>query len=156
MSERSTVIDSLNMLITIEMAAINQYFVHTKICESRGFPRVSHRLRASSMEEMRDVEALMDRVLLLGGLPNLQRTEAFQVGETVGEMFGLHASLKERAIGLLKTSIMACDAAGDVASAQLLRPMVAAEEAQLDWLTTQLNLIEHLGEANYLAQQLTD
>ena len=154
MSERSKVIDALNGLISTEMSAINQYFVHAKICDSRGLSRVAHKLRESSMEEMRDVETLMDRVLLLGGLPNLQRTEAFQVGETVGEMFELHAGLERGAVDQLKTSIAVCDKDGDVGSAQLLRSMVASEEAQLDWLTTQLELIDQLGEANYLAQQL--
>ena len=154
MTERSKVIDALNGLITTEMSAINQYFVHAKICESRGLPRVAHKLRESSMEEMRDVESLMDRVLLLGGLPNLQRIEAFQVGETIVEMFGLHAGLERGAVDQLKAAITQCDADGDVGSSHMLRGMVAEEEAQLDWLTTQLELIEQLGETAYLAQQL--
>ena len=154
MTERSKVIDALNGLISTEMGAINQYFVHAKICESRGLARVAHTLRASSMEEMHDVEALMDRVLLLGGLPNLQRIDAFQVGENVVEMFQLHAGLERGAVDQLKVAIAACDGDGDVGSSQMLRSMVAQEEAQLDWLTTQLELIEQLGESNYLAQQL--
>jgi bacterioferritin len=154
MSERSKVIDALNGLITTELSAINQYFVHAKICDSRGLERVAHKLRESSMEEMRDVETLMDRVLLLGGLPNLQRMDAFQVGENVVEMFELHASLERGAVDGLKTAIADCDSEGDVGSSQLLRGMVAQEEAQLDWLTTQLELIEQLGESTYLAQQL--
>ena len=154
MAERSKVIDALNGLITTEMGAINQYFVHAKICDSRGLARVAHKLRESSMEEMRDVESLMDRVLLLGGLPNLQRVEAFQVGETVVEMFQLHAALEQGAVDQLKVAVADCDSEGDVGSSQMLREMVASEEAQLDWLTTQLELIEQLGENTYLAQQL--
>jgi bacterioferritin len=154
MTERSSVIDALNGLITTEMSAINQYFVHAKICESRGLVRVAHKLRESSMEEMRDVESLMDRVLLLGGLPNLQRVEAFQVGETVVEMFELHAGLERGAVDQLKAAIATCDGDGDVGSSQMLRGMVAEEEAQLDWLATQIELIEQLGESTYLAQQL--
>lgn len=154
MAERSKVIDALNGLITTEMGAINQYFVHAKICDSRGLARVAHKLRESSMEEMRDVESLMDRVLLLGGLPNLQRVEAFQVGETVVEMFQLHAALEQGAVDQLKVAVVDCDSEGDVGSSQMLREMVASEEAQLDWLTTQLELIEQLGENTYLAQQL--
>jgi bacterioferritin len=154
MSERSKVIDALNGLITTELGAINQYFVHAKICDSRGLERVAHKLRESSMEEMRDVETLMDRVLLLGGLPNLQRMDAFQVGENVGEMFQLHAALEQGAVDQLKVAIAGCDSEGDVGSSQLLRTMVAQEEAQLGWLTTQLELIELLGETAYLSQQL--
>ena len=154
MAERSKVIDALNGLITTEMGAITQYFVHAKICDSRGLARVAHKLRESSMEEMRDVESLMDRVLLLGGLPNLQRVEAFQVGETVVEMFQLHAALEQGAVDQLKVAVADCDSEGDVGSSQMLREMVASEEAQLGWLTTQLELIEQLGENTYLAQQL--
>ena len=154
MAERSKVIDALNGLITTEMGAINQYFVHAKICDSRGLARVAHKLRESSMEEMRDVESLMDRVLLLGGLPNLQRVEAFQVGENVVEMFQLHAALERGAVDQLKVAVADCDSEGDVGSSQMLREMVASEEAQLGWLTTQLELIEQLGENTYLAQQL--
>ena len=154
MSERSKVIDALNGLITTELSAINQYFVHAKICDSRGLERVAHKLRESSMEEMRDVETLMDRVLLLGGLPNLQRMDAFQVGENVVEMFQLHAALEQGAVDQLKVAIGSCDSEGDVGSGQLLRTMVAQEEAQLDWLTTQLELVELLGETAYLSQQL--
>jgi bacterioferritin len=106
------------------------------------------------MEEMRDVETLMNRVLLLGGLPNLQRIEAFQVGENVIEMFELHAGLERGAVDQLKAAIATCDTDGDVGSSQLLRGMVAEEEDQLGWLTTQLELIEQLGESTYLAQQL--
>jgi len=127
MAERSKVIDALNGLITTEMGAINQYFVHAKICESRGLARVAHKLRESSMEEMRDVESLMDRVLLLGGLPNLQRVEAFQVGENLVEMFELHAALEKGAVDQLKVAVADCDSEGDVGSSQMLREMVASE-----------------------------
>ena len=154
MSERSNVIDALNGLITTELSAINQYFVHAKICDSRGLERVAHKLRESSMEEMRDVETLMDRVLLLGGLPNLQRMDAFQVGESVVEMFQLHAALEQGAVDQLKVAIGTCDSEGDVGSGLMLRAMVAQEESQLDWLTTQLELVELLGETAYLSQQL--
>ena len=92
--------------------------------------------------------------LLLGGLPNLQRIDAFQVGENVVEMFQLHAGLERGAVDQLKAAIVVCDTDGDVGSSQQLRAMVAQEEGQLDWLTTQLELIEQLGESNYLAQQL--
>jgi bacterioferritin len=96
----------------------------------------------------------MDRVLLLGGLPNLQRVDAFQVGENIVEMFELHAVLEQGAVDQLKSAIIDCDSEGDVGSSQMLRSMVAEEEGQLDWLKTQLELIEQLGESTYLAQQL--
>src|SRR4029079_16339459 len=79
------IIDALNGLIATELVAVNQYFVHAKLCDHWGFERLASHFREDSMEEMRDIEAYMDRVLLLGGLPNLQRLDPFQVGESVGE-----------------------------------------------------------------------
>ena len=79
------IVDALNGLIATELVAVNQYFVHAKLCEHWGFEKLAAHFREDSMEEMRDIEAYMDRVLLLGGLPNLQRLDSFQVGESVVE-----------------------------------------------------------------------
>jgi bacterioferritin len=154
MTARRTVIEHLNDLISIELMAVNQYFVHAKICEHRGYDGLAKRLRDASMEEMRDIEALMDRVLMLDGLPNLQRLDAFQVGETVTEQLTLAADLERIAVARLKVAVAACDGAGDVGTAELLRPMVASEEGQLDWIETQMQLLGTLGEPLYLAQHL--
>jgi bacterioferritin len=108
------------------------------------------------MEEMRDIEAYMDRVLLLGGLPNLQRLDAFQVAETVVEAFDLGIALESRAVEQLQAAVRLADAAGDVGTFELLGPKVPEEEAQLDWLRTQKGLLEQLGEQLYLSLQVEE
>ncbi len=148
------VVEALNELIATEMVAVNQYFLHAKILESRGLSRLAKHLRDDSMDEMRDLEALMERVLYLGGLPNLQYLEGFQVGETVTEQLQLALELESKAIGQQKSTVAVCLAEGDEGSAELVRPMIPSEEAQLDWLRAQLELMATVGEANYLAQQL--
>jgi len=148
------IIDALNGLIATELVAVNQYFVHAKLCEHWGFEKLAAHFREDSMEEMRDVEAYMDRVLLIGGLPNLQRLDAFQVAETVVEAFDLGIALEARAVEQLKEAVRLVDDAGDVGTFELLGPKVPDEEAQLDWLTTQKGLIEQLGEQIYLSLQV--
>jgi bacterioferritin len=152
--QHEPVVEALNGLIATELVAVNQYFLHAKILESRGLARLAKHFRDDSMDEMRDLEALMERVLYLGGLPNLQYLEAFQVGESVTEQLQLAQALESSAVSQLKAAVATCLSAGDEGSAELLRPMVPSEEEQLDWIRIQLELIASLGEANYLAQQL--
>ena len=148
------IVDALNGLIATELVAVNQYFVHAKLCEHWGFERLAAHLREDSMDEMRDVEAYMDRVLLLGGLPNLQRLDPFQVGETVVEAFDLGIALETRAVEQLQAAVRLADETGDAGTLELLGPKVPEEEAQLDWLRTQKGLIEQLGEQLYLSLQV--
>ena len=148
------IIDALNGLIATELVAVNQYFMHAKLCEHWGFEKMAAHLREDSIEEMRDIEAYMDRVLLLGGVPNLQRLDAFQVGETVVEALDLAIGLETRAVEQLQAAVKLADAAGDVGTSELLSPKVPEEEGQLDWLTTQKGLIEQLGEQLYLSLQV--
>ena len=145
------VIDALNGLIATEMRAVNQYFVHAKCAENWGFPKIAAKFREISIEEMRDIEDYMERVLLLDGLPNLQRLEAFTVGENVGEQLDAAIALEEGAITQLKEAITLCEGLDDIGTAELLRPKVGDEEAQLDWLRTQRALLDSLGEPLYLA-----
>ena len=108
------------------------------------------------MDEMRDVEAYMDRVLLLGGIPNLQRLDAFQVGESVIEALDLGIALETRAVEQLQAAVRLADDVGDFGTLELLGPKVPEEEGQLDWLTTQKGLIEQLGEQLYLSLQVEE
>jgi bacterioferritin len=148
------IIDALNGLIATELVAVNQYFMHAKLCEHWGFEKMAAHLREDSIEEMRDIEAYMDRVLLLGGVPNLQRLDAFQVGETVVEALDLAIGLETRAVEQLQAAVKLADDAGDVGTSELLSPKVPEEEGQLDWLKTQKGLIEQLGEQLYLSLQV--
>jgi bacterioferritin len=148
------VVKVLNGLLTIELRAISQYFLDAKLAQHWGFERLAERFRADSFDEMRDAESLMDRILLLGGLPNLQRIDAFQTGESVAEQFEAAHDLEHQAVTQLRAAIVTCEEAGDSGTAQLLRTMLLDEEGQLDWLASQIQLMETIGEANYLAQQV--
>jgi len=150
------IVDALNGLIATELVAVNQYFVHAKLCEHWGFEKMAAHLREDSMDEMRDIEAYMDRVLLLGGLPNLQRLDPFQVGETVVEAVDLAIALETKAVEQLQAAVRLADEAGDVGTSELLSPRVPSEEEQLDWLRTQKGLIEQLGEQLYLSLQVEE
>jgi len=144
------VVDALNGLIATEMRAVNQYFVHAKCAQNWGYPKLAAKFREISIEEMNDIELYMDRVLLLGGLPNLQRLDAFVVGENVPEQLDAAIALEEGAIQQLKDAVALCESSDDIGTAELLRPKVADEETQLDWLRTQRGLVDQLGEALYL------
>jgi bacterioferritin len=151
---KSQVVKLLNGLLTTELRAINQYFLDSKLATHWGYDHLAEKFREASFEEMRDAETLMDRILLLGGLPNLQRVEAFAAGETVREQLTAARELEAKAIDQLHTAIREAEGHGDDGTATLLRTMIVEEEEQLDWLTTQLELMDQVGDANYLAQQI--
>jgi bacterioferritin len=152
----SRVVEVLNGLLSTELRAINQYFTHAKICENWGFERLATKFREASMEEMKDAEAIMDRVLQLGGLPNLQRFEPFQVGEDVAEQLQLALALESQAAEQVRGAITACEDEGDQGTSTLLRSMLLEEEAQLAWVESQVELMSTLGAAHYLAQQVRE
>ena len=154
MDERTEVVKTLNGLLTTELRAINQYFLDSKLAGHLGFEHLAERFRDASFEEMRDAESLMDRILLLGGLPNLQRMEPFAVGETVREQFAASIELEAKAVQQLGDAIRAVEGQGDEGTGTMLRSMLVSEEKQLDWLTSQLELMNLLGDEQYLAQQV--
>ena len=153
MEAKSSVVQMLNGLLTTELTAVNQYFLHSRMCASWGYGRMAQKLREASYEEMRDAERLMDRVLDLGGLPNLQRLGTFQAGATIAEQLRLSADLERGAVQQLKEGITLCEKELDLGTSSLLRPMVLEEERQLYWLEAQIALIDQLGEQQYLALQ---
>ena len=154
MEANADVVRALNGLLTTELRAINQYFMDCKLAEHWGLEQLAKEYRDASFEEMRDAEALMDRILLLGGLPNLQRAEPFATGETVPEQLHLAGELESKAIDQLRAAITLAEEANDDGTANMLRDMLGDEEEQLGWIETQLTLIERVGEANYLAQKI--
>jgi bacterioferritin len=154
MEASSEVVKALNGLLTIELRAINQYFLDCKLASHWGFEYLAERFHDASFEEMRDAEKLMDRILLLGGLPNLQRTEPFTTGENVPEQLQGASALETKAIEALHAAIRTAEDHGDDGTATILRAMLVEEEEYLGWLETQLSLIDNLGEAQYLALQV--
>jgi bacterioferritin len=148
------IIELLNDVLTAELTAINQYFVDAKMADNWGYERLAKRLREESIGEMKDAEALIDRILYLEGLPNLQRLGTVRIGETVPEKLALALELEREAIARLNTGIAACTEHSDSGSRDLLEEILEGEEGHADWLETQLDLVRQVGEQLYLAAQI--
>ena len=154
MRASDTIIELLNEVLTAELTAINQYWVHAKMCENWGYARLGDKVRDEAMEEMRQANRLIERILYLEGVPNLQRLGAVRVGETVPEQLHLDLEVEAEAIARLNAGIATCVAEGDNGSRDLLEDLLEDEEEHADWLETQLELIRQLGEGLYLSQQV--
>jgi len=148
------ILDLLNEVLTSELTAVNQYFAHAKLQEHWGFGRLASHTRDESMEEMRHAEAAIERILYLEGLPNLQRLGSVRVGEGVPEQLRLDLELELEALALYRRGIVLAERLEDHGTRELLVGLLKDEERHADWLETQLALIEAIGEANYLSQQL--
>ena len=148
----SDVLALLNEQLTSELTAINQYFLHSKMQASWGFTELATHTRAESFEEMQHAEILTDRILLLDGLPNYQRLFSLRVGQTVREQFQSDLAIEEEVVDRLRPGIQLCRERGDTTSANLLETILADEETHIDYLQTQLALMDQLGEELYLAQ----
>lgn len=148
------VIDALNDILTAELTGINQYFIHSKMCRNWGFERLAHAIYEESIGEMKHASELVERILFLEGVPNLQKLDKIRVGETVGEQFKLDLAVERNAVARLNKAIALCAAEGDNGSRELLEDILVSEEKHLDWVETQLGLLERLGDAVYLAEQL--
>ena len=148
------IIELLNDVITAELTAINQYFVHAKMCDNWGYKRLAEHVRAESIDEMRHAEALVERVLYFDGFPNLQRLNPLRVGESVEEQFRNDLDLEYVVVERLNNGIAAAVAAGDNGTRHLLEEILVSEEEHIDWLETQLTAIEQVGLQQYLAEQL--
>ena len=154
MKGKEKVLELLNALLTNELTAINQYFVHAKMCENWGYERLAHKVREESIDEMKHADQVISRILFLEGIPNLQRYNKLRVGETVKEQLESDLQLEYSAIAFLNQGIAACRLAGDNATEDLMTRILVSEEVHTDWIETQLELIRQVGEQNYLAQQL--
>ncbi|MFI5891616.1 bacterioferritin [Actinoplanes sp. NPDC051513] len=149
------VIEFLNEQLTAELTAINQYFLHAKMQENWGFSVLAKHTKAESIDEMRHAEVLTDRILFLEGLPNLQRLFSLRIGETVKEQFECDMKVEVEAVDRLRRGLEYMRSIGDVTSARIFEDILADEEHHVDYLETQLGLIEKLGEALYL-QNVTE
>jgi bacterioferritin len=146
------VIEFLNEQLTGELTAINQYFLHAKMQENFGWTKLAKYTRHESFDEMKHAEVLTDRILFLEGLPNYQRLFHVRVGQTVKEMFEADRQVEIEAIDRLKRGITVMRDKGDITSANIFESILADEEHHIDYLDTQLELVEKLGEALYIAQ----
>jgi bacterioferritin len=156
MRRDAAIIDLLNEVLTAELTSINQYFVDAKMLDNWGYEPLAEHYREESIDEMKDADALIGRILFLEGVPNLQRLGTVRVGETVPEKLALALDVEKEAIDRLNRGIALCIGEGDHGTRELLDDILTGEEEHADWLETQLELISQLGEAHYLAQQVHD
>ncbi len=148
------IVDRLNELLTHELTAINQYWIHARMCENWGYDRLWKKLRDESLGEMKHADKIIERILYLEGLPNLQRLGKINVGQRVVEMLRLDLDVERQSAALLNSSIDLARKLGDNGSAELLEDVLEDTEEHVNWIEAQLTLVDQVGEQNYLAQQI--
>ncbi len=148
------VIEFLNKALYNELTAINQYFLHAKMLKNWGLKELAAHEHHESIDEMKHADTLAERILFLDGLPNFQALGKLRIGENPRELLQCDLALELEALPLLKEAIAYCEVVADYASRNLFAAILVSEEEHVDWIETQLALIERIGEQNYLAQQL--
>ncbi|WP_205328091.1 bacterioferritin [Glycomyces sp. YM15] len=144
------VIEFLNEQLTAELTAINQYFLHAKMQENWGYTKLAKYTKSESIDEMRHAEVLTDRILFLDGMPNYQRLFPLRIGQSVKEMFECDRLIEVEAIDRLKRGIEHMESVKDYVSRDLFKSILADEEHHIDYLDTQLEILEKIGEALYI------
>ena len=148
------IIEFLNEVLTAELTAINQYFIHAKMNENWGYTKLAKKFYDESIDEMKDAEAIIDRILYLDGVPNMQRMNPVAVGETVPEQHRVDLALEQAAIERYNRGVALTREKGDNGTRALLEEKLRGEEDHADWIESQLLQIDQLGLENYLSQQL--
>jgi bacterioferritin len=148
------VIAALNDVLTAELTAINQFFVHYRMCDNWGYKKMAERKREESLEEMKDADHVIDRILFLEGVPNMQRLNPVRVGENVEEQHRLDLEMEKAHIQRLNDAIGLCRERGDNGTRELLERILKGEEESADWLEAQLHIIGEIGRERYLAEQI--
>jgi len=150
------VIEILNEVLTNELTAINQYFLHARMCKNWGYEHLASHIHKESIDEMKHADKLIERVLFLEGLPNLQRLGKLAIGTGVIEILRNDLALEMTTPPRLNTGIKLCRDVGDNATEDLLTHILVDSEHHVDWLESQLELVTQVGDAHYLAQQIRE
>ena len=148
------IIQLLNAQLTRELTAVNQYFLHARMYRQFGFKRLGEKEYQESIEEMKHADRLVERILMLDGLPNLQDLGKLRIGENAEEMLAADLDVERNSQGSLKEGIAALEAAQDYVSREILEDILEDTEEHIDWIETQLELVEKLGLQNYLQSQV--
>ncbi len=154
MKGQPEVISSLKGILTNELTAVNQYFLHARMCKNWGYQKIGEHFYKESIDEMKHARSIIDRILFLEGVPNVQKLHPLKVGHNVKTQLENDLQLETQAISDLKKAIEICIKAEDFASKDLLENILIGEEEHTDWIESQLNLIKELGLEIYLSQQL--
>ena len=148
------VIEALSVVLTNELTAINQYFLHARMCRDWGYEKISEKVMQESLDEMRHAQSLIDRILFLEGAPNVSKLGNICVANSVPEQFASDLALEMKAIQDLKNAIAVCLDKSDHASREILEHILESEEEHVDWLEAQLNIIREIGKEAYLAEHI--
>ena len=154
MKAKEGIIDLLNKILTADLTAINQYFLHAKMCENWGYDRLHHKVKQRSFDEMKDADELIEHILYLEGVPNVQRLGTVHVGETVPEQFKTDLQAEKEMLTLLTDGVSHCAKVGDYTTRHMLEDMAEDVDQHIDWIETQMETIKQVGLENYLASRL--
>jgi bacterioferritin len=149
------VIEALNDVLTAELTAINQYFVHSKMCRNWGYEKLAEKKHEESIGEMKDADVLIDRILYLDGVPNMQRLYPVSVGEDPVEQHQLDLAMEKAAVERLNKAIQLCHEKQDAGTRELLEHILKGEEDGVDWLEAQLHIVSEIGKERYLAEMIS-
>jgi bacterioferritin len=155
MQGRPEIVELLNEVLTAELTAVNQYFGHAKMQANWGYGKLAERTQHESIDEMRHAESLIERIIFLEGMPNLQRLGSVTLGEEPVEQLRLDLAMELEAVERFNRGIALSVELGDIGTREMLADMLVSEEEHVDWLETQLSLVEALGAEMYLSEQLS-
>jgi bacterioferritin len=153
MKAKEGVINILNKILTVDLMAINQYFVHAKMCEHWGYERLHHTVRERSIDEMKDADTLIGHILYLEDIPKVHPMTTVHPGETVPQQLQLDLKAEQEMLTLLSEGVLHCSKVADFTTRHMLEDMAKDVDVHIDWIETQMETIKQVGLENYLAEQ---
>jgi bacterioferritin len=150
------ILEVLNEILTAELTGINQYFVHSKMCENWGYKRLAKKKWDESIDEMKHADSVIERILFLEGTPNMQRLNHVRIGEDPVEQHRLDLAMEHEAVERYNRAIALCIEKNDAGTREMLEHILKSEEDGVDWLEAQLHIVDEIGKERYLAEQIHD